>query len=151
MTDKPATAERSTRQRGAIREAIEAAGRPLTPQEVQDLAQASVPGLGIATVYRNLKLLVEDGTVQVVALPGESPRYEAAGHAHHHHFQCDVCSRAFDVEGCPGDLDSFAPPGFSVARHELTLYGTCAECAARQPKKRGAKAKAAHEHSAHRR
>jgi Fur family transcriptional regulator, ferric uptake regulator len=153
MNDKPPTAERSTRQRGAIRDAIEGAGRPLTPQEVQDLAAATVPGLGIATVYRNLKLLVEDGAVQVVALPGESPRYEAAGHAHHHHFQCDACGRAFDVEGCPGDLASFAPPGFSVARHELTLYGTCAECAGKQPKKRGGKAPSAthdHGHGSHR-
>jgi len=120
--------ERSTRQRTAIQSAIEAAHRPLTPQEVLDSARESVEGLGLATVYRNIKALVEDGAVEVVNLPGENPRYESAGHDHHHHFQCTVCSRVFDVHQCPGDLLDLAPKGFTVERHELTLYGRCADC-----------------------
>jgi hypothetical protein len=55
--------ERSTRQRSAIRSAIDAAGRPLSPQEVLDAAQAEVPGLSQATVYRNLKLLLDAAEV----------------------------------------------------------------------------------------
>ena len=128
--------ERSTRQRSAIRTAIDAAGRPLSTQEVLDAAQTEVPAMGMATVYRNVKLLVDAGEIIVVTLPGESPRYESAQHAHHHHhFQCDVCKRVFDVHDCPGDLARLAPPGFSVSRHELTLYGECGDCAA-TPKKR---------------
>jgi Fur family ferric uptake transcriptional regulator len=84
--------------------------------------------MGMATVYRNLKLLVDEGAVQMVTLPGDSPRYESAGHAHHHHFQCEVCGRVFDVHACPGDLSSMAPAGFQVHHHELTLYGQCADC-----------------------
>lgn len=122
--------ERSTRQRAAIRAVIEAAARPLSPQEVLDGARADVSGLGIATVYRNLKLLVDEGSVQAVELPGESPRYESTHLAHHHHFQCRVCQRVFDVHGCPGALGHLAPTGFVVESHELTLYGRCAECAA---------------------
>ena len=53
--------ERNTRQRSAIRDAIALADRPLLPQEVLEAAQHEVPGLGIATVYRNLKVLVEEG------------------------------------------------------------------------------------------
>ena len=79
-------------------------------------------------VYRNLKLLVDEGAVQMVTLPGDSPRYESAGHAHHHHFQCEACARVFDVHACPGDLSSMAPAGFQVSHHELTLYGLCADC-----------------------
>lgn len=120
--------ERSTRQRAAIRAAIDAAGRPLSPQEVLDASRAEVEGLGIATVYRNLKLLVADGSIELVHLPNDGPRYEAAAHAHHHHFQCDVCGRVFDVHECPGDLARLAPPGFTVERHEITLYGQCSEC-----------------------
>jgi Fur family ferric uptake transcriptional regulator len=120
--------ERSTRQRSAIRAVIEAAARPLSPQEVLDGARAEVTGLGIATVYRNLKMLVEEGSVQAVALPGDSPRYESTKLAHHHHFQCRSCQRVFDVHGCPGDLARLAPPGFAIDGHELTLYGRCAEC-----------------------
>lgn len=122
--------ERSTRQRAAIRAVIEAAERPLTPQEVLDGARAEVSGMGIATVYRNLKLLVDDGSVQAVALPGDSPRYESTRLAHHHHFQCRACQRVFDVHGCPGALGQLAPAGFVVESHELTLYGRCADCRA---------------------
>lgn len=132
--------ERSTRQRAAILAAIADAQRPLTPQEVLDSAREAVQGLGMATVYRNLKALLEDGSLQAVQLPGESPRYEPAEHEHghhHHHFQCTVCSRVFDVHDCPGDLAGMAPKGFTVERHELTLYGRCADCAqAAAPKAR---------------
>ncbi|HZE91093.1 MAG TPA: transcriptional repressor [Rhizobacter sp.] len=122
--------ERSTRQRAAIRTVIDAAGRPLSPLEVLDAAQAEVPAMGIATVYRNVKLLVDAGEVTTVTLPGESPRYETVQHAHHHHFQCLACKRVFDVHDCPKGLAKLAPKGFSVERHELTLYGRCARCAA---------------------
>jgi Fur family transcriptional regulator, ferric uptake regulator len=120
--------ERSTRQRTAIRAVIDAAGRPLSPQEVLGAAQADVPGLSPATVYRNLKQLVDEGEIATVTLPGDSPRYEPARHAHHHHFQCTECKRVFDVHDCPGDLARLAPKGFTVEHHELTLYGRCDEC-----------------------
>jgi Fur family ferric uptake transcriptional regulator len=120
--------ERNTRQRTAIRDAIAEAERPLLPQEVLDYAQRHAPGLGIATVYRNLKTLVDEGELKPVVLPGESARYELAEHRHHHHFQCLQCQRVFDVHACPGDLSRLAPPGFSVENHDLTLYGRCSDC-----------------------
>jgi Fur family transcriptional regulator, ferric uptake regulator len=120
--------ERSTRQRTAIRDAIAVAGRPLLPQEVLDAAQGQVLGLGIATVYRSLKALVQDGELHTVELPGENPRFEIAGHAHHHHFQCNACQRVFDVSACPGNLSTLAPKGFTVEDHDLTLYGKCGDC-----------------------
>jgi Fur family transcriptional regulator, ferric uptake regulator len=121
--------ERNTRQRTAIRSAIAQAQRPLLPQEVLDAAQAQVPGLGLATVYRNLKALVDEGEVKSVHLPGDNPRFELAAHDHHHHFQCQQCERVFDVHACPGDLSRLAPAGFTVESHDLTLYGRCDECA----------------------
>lgn len=130
------TMERSTRQRTAIRGVIDAAGRPLTPQEVLEAAQADVPGLGMATVYRNLKLLADAAEIIAVTLPGESPRFESSQHAHHHHFQCDSCKRVFDVHDCPGDLARLAPKGFTVERHELTLYGRCNLCSVRSKSRR---------------
>ncbi len=122
--------ERTTRQKTAIHAAIESARRPLSAQEILEQASLQVTQLGIATVYRNLKSLVSEGRVQMVTLPGDNPRYESnavAGH-HHHHFQCTSCQRVFDVHDCPGDLKRLAPQGFSVERHELTLYGRCADC-----------------------
>lgn len=124
---------RLTRQRTAIRDVITIAARPLTPQEILDGVRASVPETGMATIYRNIKVLLDEGAIQPVTLPGESPRYETrfAGHEHHHHhFHCTVCDRVFDIPGCPGPMTDLAPPGFRIDRHELTLYGHCAECAA---------------------
>lgn len=120
--------ERNTRQRSAIREAISTAARPLLPQEVLEAAQSSAPGLSIATVYRNLKALVDEGQLRAVMLPGESARFEPADVGHHHHFQCRACQRVFEVHACPGDLQALAPAGFVVEDHDLTLYGRCPAC-----------------------
>jgi Fur family ferric uptake transcriptional regulator len=116
--------ERNTRQRTAIREAIAQAGRPLLPQEVLEAAQEGAPSLSIATVYRNLRTLVDEGELRLVVLPGENARYEPAGGGHHHHFQCLQCQRVFEVEACPGNLASLAPPGFTVALRPLPRVRT---------------------------
>jgi Fur family transcriptional regulator, ferric uptake regulator len=130
--------ERSTRQRTAIHAVIDAAGRPLSPQEVLSAAQFEVPGLSQATVYRNLKSLLDEGEISTVTLPGDSPRYESAHHGHHHHFQCNECKRVFDVHACPGDMTRLVAQGFTVEHHELTLYGRCNQC---QPTRKAASAR----------
>ena len=123
---------RKTRQRTAIREALEAGGRPMSPEEVLAAAQQQVRGLGIATVYRNLKALVEEGWLTPVELPGQPARYELAGKDHHHHFHCRACGRVFELHGCVGRLAGLAPDGFETTGHDLLLYGNCAECRARK-------------------
>ncbi|GEM85590.1 Fur family transcriptional regulator [Meiothermus granaticius] len=125
--------ERSTRQRQAIRAVLEEIDRPLSPQEVLSAAQHKVPGLGIATVYRTLKGMVEEGMAVAVELPGNPPRYERSGKKHHHHFHCIACGKAFELEGCPGDFAFMAPRGFQTQGHEIVLYGRCAECCQRNP------------------
>src|SRR5688572_19131816 len=77
--------DRNTTQRNAIRHALQETGRPLSPQEILETAQADVPGLGIATVYRTIKSLVAEGWLVPVELPGEPARYELSRIAHHHH------------------------------------------------------------------
>ena len=120
--------ERQTRQRQAIRDAIADAGAPLSPKEILEHAQTRITGLGMATVYRTLKLLVEAGVIVPVEIPGDSPRFELTGKGHHHHFFCRGCERVFEVDGCPGDFSQFVPPGFALDGHELVLFGTCAAC-----------------------
>jgi Fur family ferric uptake transcriptional regulator len=122
--------ERSTRQRAAIVSAIERERRPLSPFEILAGAQSDVPGLGTATVYRTLKALVAEGVVVSVELPGEAPRYEAAGAKHHHHFRCRACDRVFEVPGCAKGIRALVPRGFELDGHELVLYGRCRRCAA---------------------
>lgn len=123
--------ERNTRQRGAIRRALQRADRPLSPGEVLSEARTEVGGLGIATVYRNIRALVDEGWLTTVELPGEVARYELHGKPHHHHFHCRRCDRVYEVEGCPGSLQALVPSGFALDGHEVVLYGLCAECSAR--------------------
>jgi len=69
---------RSTRQRATIETVLKRAARPLSPQEVLDDARTLVSALGLAAVYRNLKLLDGRGVVRSIALPGGSASYEIA-------------------------------------------------------------------------
>lgn len=120
--------QRKTRQRSAIRRAFEHAARPMGPTEILEAAQEELPSLGIATVYRSIKDLVEEGWLKVVDLPGTPSRYEVAGKGHHHHFHCQACDKVYEVEDCPGSLHHLTPEGFELEAHEIILYGTCSSC-----------------------
>lgn len=121
--------ERRTRQRDAVRRVVDAARHPLSAAEIHDAAARLQEGLGIATVYRTIKALLDAGELVAVSLPGDTPRYERAALGHHHHFHCRACGRVFEVDGCPGGLARLAPRGFAVDGHELVLYGRCKGCA----------------------
>jgi len=56
---REALGQRQTRQRDAIFGVIQDAAGPLTVAEIHSRGQETVPGLGIATVYRTVKLLLE--------------------------------------------------------------------------------------------
>src|SRR6266699_2317734 len=77
---------RNTRQLRAIHDVLNGTDRPVSIEEIHRAAKAREPGLGVATVYRTVKALVEAGTVVSIALPGEGPRFELSGKGHHHHF-----------------------------------------------------------------
>ena len=76
--------QRSTHQRRVIRRVLMQADRPLSPGELFEAARELAPGIGHATIYRNLKSLREEGWVEVVDLPSQPSRYEVAGKGHHH-------------------------------------------------------------------
>src|ERR1700692_4939472 len=128
--------QRMTRQRAAISWVIQGAKRPLSPREVLEQTRTAVRAVGMATIYRNLKLLVAEGAVKVIELPGENPRYEPASSAHHHHFQCTSCRRIYYVAGCPGNLRRLAPGVFTVEDHDVTLDGLCSDCGKRKVRAR---------------
>lgn len=119
---------RNTRQKAAIRDAFELANRPLSTGEVLALAQGKIGGIGLSTVYRNIRWLLQEGWLNTVDLPGELRRYEVAGKHHHHHFRCESCGQVLELHGCLPALDKLAGPGFKVNRHELVLYGLCPGC-----------------------
>lgn len=120
---------RKTKQRDALRETLERADRPLSVEELLEAASRRVEGLGVATVYRTIGALLEQGEIDAVEIPGEPARYERSDKGHHHHFQCEKCERVFDIAGCLENLRRLAPPKFRVKEHAVTLYGLCPGCA----------------------
>jgi len=121
---------RNTRQLRAILDVLDRANRPVSVEEIFGSAKMSEPGLGVATVYRAMKSLMEAGSVVSITLPGEGPRFESAGKGHHHHFRCSDCGRVFDNKACLGNLRRLVPRRFELTGHDLTLYGRCADCRA---------------------
>lgn len=121
---------RNTRQKEAIRTAFLEADRPLSPDEALRHAQSGVPGISVATVYRNIQSLLADHWLVAVEIPGQSTRYEVAGKEHHHHFQCTSCGRTFELAGCQLGWRPELPSGFHATGHEVFLYGSCDRCPA---------------------
>lgn len=120
--------ERNTNQRRAIRQAFEETARPMSPAEVLEAAKSRAPGLGIATVYRALKDLADEGWLVPVELPGESTRYEISGKPHHHHFCCRKCKQVFEMPDCTDTYTTHVPAGFVLESHEVVFYGLCPPC-----------------------
>ena len=92
-----------------------------------------VPGVGRATVYRCLTLLVEEGILCRVLLEDGSLHYQLSHRAHHHHLICTACGLSQDLLGCDieGILSEKAlHDGFRMDGHRLEVYGRCAGCQA---------------------
>jgi Fur family ferric uptake transcriptional regulator len=119
---------RKTVQRDAIKEAFQLKDRPIRINEILQLGRKTVESLNQATVYRNLKLLVESGWLKVIHHPKIGVFYEKAEKRHHHHFHCHACDRLFEVPGCALNEKESTPPGFVMERHEIFLFGICPSC-----------------------
>ena len=135
---------------GGIKQSLEDCGLRCTPQRYAVMAFllehtahptaaeifAAVnrvdPRSSRATIYNNLRDLVQAGLVREVAVEGRAARFDAKG-MRHHHFICDRC-------GAVEDLEWFDPPapasrslGKRVLREcELIFRGLCAKCAPRR-------------------
>lgn len=120
--------ERNTRQKRAIQEVLAAAEAPMSVQDILQAAQAAVPTLSQATVYRVLRTLTDRGELATVQLPGEVPLYEMAGKSHHHFFRCRKCAHMYEIKGCTRALGHMVPADFELEHHEIFLFGLCPTC-----------------------
>lgn len=83
-----------------------------------------------ASVYRTVKLLVEEGLAEEIPVIQGKSQY-ALAHGHHHHVVCTECGLIAHVpcQSIP-ELDH-VPENFAVINcHEVTYYGVCKNCVA---------------------
>ena len=119
---------RKTAQRDAIKEAFSIKNQPLRIDEILQMGRKRVESLNQATVYRNLKSLLETGWLKTIHHPELGVFYERADKEHHHHFHCHACNRLFEIPGCALNERESVPPGFVTERHEIFLFGMCPSC-----------------------
>ena len=106
-----------------------------TAEEVFIRAKRGMPDISIATVYNCLEALVNCGLVRQVNQDRSATRY-CSNLRKHHHFHCDACGRAYDIDTVPNapQLDIPLPKGFLASQFEVTVRGQCPDCAARNRK-----------------
>ena len=105
-----------------------------TAQELHEGLRSSGSTVGLTTVYRNLQMLAEEGTIDAIVGPrGESMFRRCATSTHHHHLICTNCRRSVEVDSA--DLETWATEtarahGFTVVDHMAELFGLCNRCSA---------------------
>jgi Fur family transcriptional regulator, ferric uptake regulator len=126
------TAPRDTRQRRAVLAALGQTGSFRSAQAIHTSIRQTGEKIGLATVYRALKMLSDSGEVDVVRDDTGEQLYRRCGTSHHHHLVCVSCGTAVEVESAP--MERWAVKvgeahGFSDVWHSLEVFGTCAPCA----------------------
>jgi Fur family ferric uptake transcriptional regulator/Fur family peroxide stress response transcriptional regulator len=126
-----APALRMTPQRQAVLDVLLASHDHPTATEVYDRVRRVHPGIGAATVYRTLALLVDSGDALELSLgEGSSARYDG-NVMRHDHVVCDGCGRAVDVVTPPLTRTVRAlsrDTGFDISGYDLQFRGRCPDC-----------------------
>jgi Fur family ferric uptake transcriptional regulator/Fur family peroxide stress response transcriptional regulator len=122
-----------TPQRAAVLAVLRAADDHPTAAEVYERVRAVAPGIGSATVYRSLSLLVATGHALELNLgAGAAARYDA-NTDRHDHAVCERCGRAVDIDhpipfGMVAEIARNS--GFSITGYDLQFRGLCPDCTA---------------------
>ncbi len=129
--------ESGRRRTGARADVIRAASKRIRPFTAQALvAELARKGVGRATVYRTLDLLVTLGAlsrVHGIEHGTRCVRYTACAPSHHHHLICRGCGRVEEIRasGLEERIAALARAhGFQALEHGLEVQGLCAECRA---------------------
>ena len=124
---------RPTRQRAAVADAARRDRRLHSAQDLHARLRGDGQTVGLATVYRTLQAMADDGEVDVLRTDDGEAVYRALQHRAPPPPVCRACGRTVEVEGPAverwADTVS-AEHGFSDVRHTLEIFGTCADCAA---------------------
>ena len=136
MTE-PGSAEqvtrRPTRQRTALLSLLGELDGFRSAQDMHALLRDRGDTVGLATVYRTLQALVDEGQVDVLRGSDGEASYRRCSPAHHHHLVCRTCGRTVEVADPPVEhwaARVAADHGFADVQHQLEIFGTCSGCAA---------------------
>ncbi|HSE82023.1 MAG TPA: Fur family transcriptional regulator [Gaiellaceae bacterium] len=122
---------RPTRQRVVVLTELMGERNDVTAQELHERLRVRGERLGLATVYRTLGLLADEGVIDSLShRPGELC-YRLCGEGHHHHLVCSGCHQVVELDEC--ELEPWLKRiseahGFVTTGHRLEVAGLCGDC-----------------------
>jgi Fe2+ or Zn2+ uptake regulation protein len=120
---------RNTRQRQAILEVVERSHDHPTAAQVYERVRVAEPGVGFATVYRNLRTLADEGKISEIR-SGEVSQYDRRTERHDHAI-CQRCGKLVDLMvSLPMDVleNAAQASGFRVSGYHTEVFGLCPDC-----------------------
>ncbi len=131
---------RVTGSRRAVAALVASRVGPFTAADLVADARAQRLGLGRATVFRALDLLVDLRLIERLDMPTGAHAYVACETAPHPHIVCTRCGRVTDVDCGVGPIarEVEERSGYRVDEHRLELYGVCPPCLAAEARGDGA-------------
>ena len=106
-----------------------------TADWVYEQARKEIPNISLGTVYRDLKLLQEEGQVVELAFNSHQSRFDGETR-NHYHFRCEGCDAIFNVDEpvhTEVDRKVSRKSDFKVFYHRLEFRGLCNGCRFRNP------------------
>lgn len=99
----------------------------MNASEIYARAKKEMPSLALGTVYRNLGILVSEGEIMRVSLPGKPDAYDTLKDKHDH-MVCAMCGKIRDIF-IPGLKDAIDyQTGEKTLSYELSISYICPEC-----------------------
>lgn len=121
---------RRSRQREFVLQVIRGTNCHPTATWIYEQVKSRMPGVSLGTIYRNLKLLQEEGIILELDYGSGLSRFDG-NPENHYHFRCDQCGCIFDMDK-PADREMEREvaqrTGFVITCHRLEFRGLCAEC-----------------------
>ena len=100
-----------------------------TADELYHDLKEEMPNLSLGTLYRNLSLLTDNGTILKFHC-GSSDRFDGNNNLHYH-LICESCNRLYDIDHTPlSELNSLFNKDYKgeIKSHLLVFYGLCEKC-----------------------
>ncbi len=98
-----------------------------TADAVYELARKVEPNISLGTVYRNLKLLADEGKIITLETQDKKIHYDADT-SPHEHFLCDECGKIYDFFRVTDGRSEIEKEGFVVCSAKTVYYGVCKDC-----------------------